>query len=56
MRWGKREITALVYASVFAFAVGAALYFFARAQAAIAILSAAVLFAACLVALLAEKR
>ena len=56
MRLGRHEISSLFYASVFAVAIGIALHFFARVPTIIALLSAGILFAACLIALLANKR
>jgi hypothetical protein len=56
MRLRKREVTALLYASAFAVAAGAALYFFARASAITSILAAGVLFAVSLFALLENRR
>jgi hypothetical protein len=56
MRPRKREITALLYAGVFAGAAGAALYFFARASVIASILAAGVLFAVSLFALLENER
>jgi hypothetical protein len=49
-------MTALLYSSVFAFATGSALYFFARASGFVSFLAAAILFGACLNALLASER
>jgi hypothetical protein len=50
VRLGKHQVTALLYASAFAVATGAALYFFASAPLYAALLSAGLLFAVCFIA------
>jgi hypothetical protein len=56
MRLRKHHMTALLYASVFAIVTGSALYFFARASVIVSLVSAGILFAACLIALLESVR
>src|SRR4051812_38837090 len=50
MRQHKHQMTALLYASVFAVATGGALYFFAHAPVYATLLSAGVLFVVCFIA------
>ena len=56
MRLRNREMTALLYASVFAVAAGGALYFFARAPVITTLLSAGILFVVCYIALLENEQ
>jgi hypothetical protein len=56
MRLRKHQMTALLYASVFAVATGSALYFFAHAPVYAALLSAGMLFAVCFIAVEASER
>ena len=56
MRLRKHEMTALIYASLFAVAAGGALYFLARAPIIASLLSAGILFAVCFIALLENER
>jgi hypothetical protein len=50
MRPRRHQVTALLYASVFAVATGSALYFFARVPVYVSLLSAGILFAVCFLA------
>jgi hypothetical protein len=56
MRLRKQHMTALLYAGVFAVLTGSALYFFARASLITSLISAGIVFAACLIALLENTR
>jgi hypothetical protein len=56
MRLGKHQVTALLYASAFAGATGAALYFFARAPVYATLLSAGLLFTVCFIAVEQSER
>jgi hypothetical protein len=56
MRLGKHQMTALLYASAFAVATGAALYFFARAALYATLLAAGLLFAVCFIAVEEDAR
>jgi hypothetical protein len=56
MRLRKHQMTALLYASVFAIATGGALYFFARTPVYAALLSAGMLFAVCFIAVQKSER
>lgn len=56
MRPRKHEMTALLYASVFAIVIGATLHFFAHASVIVSVLSAGVLFAVSLIAILQNER
>ena len=56
MRLRKQEMTAVLYASVFALVIGATLHFFARASVVTSILSAGIIFAVSLIALLENER
>jgi len=56
MRQHKHEVTALLYATVFAVATGGALYFFAHAPAYATLLSAGMLFVVCYIAVEASER
>ena len=56
MRLRNHQVTALLYASVFAVATGGALYFFASAPVYAALLSAVILFVVCFVAVQENER
>jgi hypothetical protein len=56
MRLRERQMTALLYASVFAGATGSALYFFARVPVYAILLGVGLLFVVCFIAVYESER